>query len=406
MTDIITIIKKELFRVFSDKRLLFSTFILPPFMLIVIYSIMGMAIGNLQSDIVSHNSIIELVNPPIYFEEFYNSKDIEYKIEKMASDYDINQGKDKLLKGIIDLIIVFPDKFNENIDNYKTTDEIPDIKTYYNPNEDYSSKAYSISNDLLSDFENFLLEKRFENFNEINVFNINKNNSDYKVVDEKKAVGEGLSLIVPMLIIVFLFAGAMGMGIDLIAGEKERGTMATMLVTPIKRKDIAMGKMISLSIIATISAVCSFIGIVISLPLSSRILLGGLQYSAVTISYGLTDYFMLLTVMITVVGVFVGLICLVSIYAKNVKEAGTYMGPIYMLVLVGAFGNIFPNKELRIWEYAIPVYGTTSAIKRILNFEITWTEWAIVCSSSILISIILANIIGKMFDNEKVMFGK
>jgi sodium transport system permease protein len=69
-----------------------------------------------------------------------------------------------------------------------------------------------------------------------------------------------------MLIIMFLFSGAMSIGPDSIAGEKERGTIATLLVTPVKRSEIAIGKVMSLSIISLFSATSSFIGIMLSLP--------------------------------------------------------------------------------------------------------------------------------------------
>ena len=75
------------------------------------------------------------------------------------------------------------------------------------------------------------------------------------VQDDQKASGKALGMMLPYFITILLFAGAMGIGTDMIAGEKERGTMASLLVTPVKRKSIVLGKVFALMTISGISSV-------------------------------------------------------------------------------------------------------------------------------------------------------
>ena len=76
----------------------------------------------------------------------------------------------------------------------------------------------------------------------LTVFTVNSDNPDMVIQDEEKAGGKVLGMMLPYFVTILLFAGAMGIGTDMVAGEKERGTMASLLVSPIKRSSIVLGK--------------------------------------------------------------------------------------------------------------------------------------------------------------------
>ena len=84
---------------------------------------------------------------------------------------------------------------------------------------------------------------------------------------ERKAGGKAIGTMLPYFITILLFAGAMGIGTDMVAGEKERGTMASLLVSPIKRKDIALGKVLALMLISGVSSLIYVAAMVIGAPL-------------------------------------------------------------------------------------------------------------------------------------------
>ena len=184
-----------------------------------------------------------------------------------------------------------------------------------------------------------------------------------------------------------------------IAGEKERGTIAKLLVSPTRRRDIALGKIISLSVLGLLCGTSSFIGTILSMPK----LMQGQEMSASV--YQVSDYVMLLIVIFSTVLVIVGLMSIISTFAKTVKEAGTYLSPIMVIVmLVGItsmFGNGAPTEH---YMYLIPVYNSVQCMNGIFGFNYNIINIVITIVTNVLLTGILTLILSKMFNSEKVMF--
>ena len=112
-----------------------------------------------------------------------------------------------------------------------------------------------------------LLSQRVEDMSSLTIFQVNSDNDEMYIQDERKAGGKAIGTMLPYFITILLFAGAMGIGTDMVAGEKERGTMASLLVSPIKRKDIALGKVLALMLISGVSSLIYVAAMVIGAPL-------------------------------------------------------------------------------------------------------------------------------------------
>lgn len=403
---LLSIINKELKRVFSDKRLVISTFILPAVSIYVLYSLMGNMMGDMLGDIKSHKSIVYVDNAPNSFVTYYKSVEDDYNIDINIGDFDKEALVPEIKEGRVDLLIHFEDEFDAKVAKYVENATVPEIMTYSNPTEEYSAEAKNkVLYELLENYEKVILTNRFGNINYVKAFDVDVTNQEAEIMDEKKAASSGLGMVVPMLLAIILFAGAMGIGMDTIAGEKERGTMATLLLTPVKRETIALGKVIGLGIVAIISAACSFGAIIASLPnmLSSFSAEGGM--SAIGLSFDITQYVQLFIIMITLVGIYVGLICFISVRARSVKEAGTYMAPVYMIIMVSAFSTMFTKTgEVALHKFAIPVYGSVYAIKEMFAFELSIDEFAVSVAVSLVVTALLIKLITKTFNDEKVMF--
>lgn len=396
------VVMKELKRVFTDKRLVFTTLLLPPLMLMIIYWIMGMGLSSFTSDIEEHKSSVYIMNAPESFETMMQGSPMELHV--LDNNERLTELKGEIKEGTADLIIEFDPEFNEKVSEYMDVSQKPYVNTYYNSSEEYSSSAYNQIIGVLNGYEEMLLGERLGTIEYASVFEIDPNNAENIIVDDEKAGGKIVSMIIPMLLTIFLFAGSMGIGADSIAGEKERGTMATLLLTPVKREVIALGKVISLAIIAFSSAFTTFLGIFISLPMLLKSA-GDMSFSVGDlINYGIFDYILILLVLLAMEGVFVGLISIASVISKSVKEASTYMMPIYILVMIAAYANIFKTGVAQLWEYAIPVYGSVVALKDVFGFTLNIPGLILNVIVSIAFTGILIYIVKKLFDSEKVMF--
>jgi len=314
--------------------------------------------------------------------------------------------KENIRSGDIEVMIEFDPDFEEKVTSY-TSMAAPYVNTYHNSSEDYSSSAFYMVRDILTQYENQMLGIRMGDEAYASIFELNMNNPEQVIVDDKRASGRLLSMLLPMLITIFLFAGAMSLGPDSIAGEKERGTMATLLMTPVKREVIAFGKVISLGILAFLSALSSLVGIIIALPLLAGSFSGEMGMNITDyVNYGAVDYLMILGILISMEVIFVGMISAASVIAKNVKEAGTYLMPIYFMVMIAAFSNMYSMQSPELFEYAIPVYGSIVALKSVLSFEMTVLGLALNIGVSLMVGVALVYLIKVLFENENVMFNQ
>jgi sodium transport system permease protein len=396
---LLTIIKKELMRVFTDRRLVFSSIILPALSIYIIYSFMGQTISKTQDEASNHIIKMLVYNPTNEF--------LMLEKESNRTEIDITdnvQSESLVLNGQYDVFVAFENDFDFSIKNYEKN-QIPQILVYYNPtNEDSMIGKNYLDYEALPKYETSLIGTRLGNISYANAFDINRDITGI-VVEQKKITGKNLSNLFPLLIAILLFAGAMGIGLDSIAGEKERGTMSSILMTPVSRNTIAFGKLISLAIIAIISALSNFVGIILSLPNSGAMFAQGQSQgiSLDTLSFSFIDYFYLITTMIVLVGIYVGIVIAVSVISKSVKEAGTYISPIYMIIMLIGFISSFKTSDVSMYEYMTPVYGNILIIKDIFSFDLTLNNFILNTGTSLITILLLVFIVQKLFNNENIM---
>ena len=209
------------------------------------------------------------------------------------------------------------------------------------------------------------------------------------------------------MMVIMLFAGAMGVGVDAIAGEKERGTLASMLLSPVGRGQIVAGKIISLMILSGLSAVCYVVSMMIAMPVMKA--LGGAE-SELADSLGGLDLSLvqgleLLAIMLTLVFLFVSLIAFLAVRAKDTKTASTLISPVYIVVMVAGLLTMFmTGAEVPLYKYMIPVYGGAIAVKDLCANELTAGHFLASIGGAIILAVIFTVLITKSFNDEKVMF--
>lgn len=393
-----TIYKKELARIFKDKKMVFSVFLLPVLIMVGIMALVGNLAERQVEDIKSHESIVYMVNEPKSFQAFLKSADLHLDAKSVETKEERENVMESLKNGEADLMIEFPENFDSMIQNYQQGDEVPQIKTYYNPSEDYSSSAYeAISNQALEAYRQVLLSQRVEDMNGLQIFTVNSDNKEMIVQDDQKASGKTLGMMLPYFITILLFAGAMGIGTDMIAGEKERGTMASLLVTPVKRKSIVLGKVFALM---TISGISSIIYIVV-MGLTFPKIMGG--DSGLDIEITPEQIIMIGILLVAIAFLYSAIVILISVFARDLKEASTYITPAYMVVLVIGLMTMFTTSEPDMKDYLIPFYNTALTLKGILMSEVTMAQYGVTLVMTLVLGGMLTVLIAKAFESEKVM---
>lgn len=381
MKTILTIMKKEFARIFKDKRLVLSL-ILPGVLIYCIYSLLGSLIGNMFTPGADQTYHIAVIDLPASFEADFGALPT-VTLEKISKD-ELENAKQRVTNGEIDAVADFS-AYTATAGGTAGANG-SSVAIYFNSTETDSSAAQSIVYAIVSARQttNFTIAAQ-------------------DIASDKDVSSMMLSMIAPMLLVTFIYAGCMSLVPESIAGEKERGSFATMLVTPVKRSHIALGKIISLSAASLISAACSFAGIVLSLPKMFQSEGSGLNFSAA--SYGVSDYLLLLFVIIATTLVIVALMSLLSTLAKSVKEATSYVGPLMIIILVAAMGNMFLGDKIGSWAYFVPILNSVKAMSEIFSSAAKTWQVLTAALTNFAAAGALSFALAKMFDSEKIISG-
>lgn len=386
---VLTIMKKELARFFGDKRMVMTTVLLPGLMIFFMYQFMGSAISEQMSQKEENKMEIQAVNLPESVEALagrgnITMKDIDGKEEKKARDAVASQE--------LDLCLVFPADFDEQVAAYDIQGgkAAPAVKIYFNGASNDSASAYDVVTGLLDGYEDTLCNK----------FDVNPGDAEYNLATEKDTVGSMFSSMLPMLLLVFLYSGCVSVAPESIAGEKERGTIATLLVTPVKRGDIAMGKIAALSLIALLSGASSTLGTILSLPEMMQA-----EENVSANVYRFSDYALLAVVILSTVLLMVTAISIISAFAKTIKEAQTYVTPLMILVLLVGITAMFGDSAKAAWYYyLIPMYNSVQCMISIFSFEAASSHIIISVAANLAATGIGVFVLTRMFHSEKVIF--
>ena len=397
------IFKKEMARVFKDKKMVFSVFLLPVLIMVLIMSIVNGMVDNMMKDIEKHNPIVYVQNEPQSFQEFLKMGKFKYEIKEIQGEKDRSKAEKEILEGEADLIIEFPENLDEQLAAYKEGDKIPQIKTYYNPSEDFSSAAYEeISVEVLENYRQTLLSMRVGNLENIMVFTVNSDNEDMVIQDDEKAGGKVLGMMLPYFITILLFAGALGIGGDMIAGEKERGTMASLLVSPVKRSSIALGKVTALMAISGLSSLVYVAVMAICAPMMMDSMMGG-GGNGLHLHLNPQQLLLMGVLLIAIAFFYSSIIALLSVFAKSTKEANSYVMPVYMVVIIVGLLTMFQSGTPETVKYWIPIYNNALVLQGILTQEISTGAYLITMVENLLLGALFTGGIVQAFKSEKIM---
>ena len=388
MSKIFVVLKKELRRFFTDRRMLTSIF-LPGILIFIIYSLLGGVVTDMMSQQITDYSV-HIENEPTEFSMIFDVSD--WNVEKNKEALTKEEAISKISEGSLDLYIIYEEDFYNKILAYDTTlGKAPDVEIYYNSTIDSSYALYNYVITYLSQIEAQLANK----------FDVNTDlNINYDMATEEDISTKIIGMILPFILMTFLISGAMGICSESIAGEKERGTIATLLVTPVRRSDLVIGKIGALGITTMASAFVSFLGLILSLPK-----LAGADFSIDY--YGVGPLAILLLVVVVTALFFTTILTIVSTYAKSVKEATSLSGPLTIIVMVvGMSGMMATSANTNLWMYLIPIYNSIQSFTGILNDSINIFAIIITVISNLAYIGLGVFLLTKMFNSEKIMFNK
>lgn len=385
MKNAFIIMRKEFARFFKDPRLVLGTLILPGLLIFFVYTLLGSVFYEKEPSYT-----LKIVNPSASFAALFEEQDAYTLEEAEASQVEAIKGEIK--EGKTDLLIVFPENFDAILVGgaYAPPGEegSPNVEVWYDSAQMRSATAYNTVAGLLDTLED-MVSSRFD----VNL------SSGGDLSTKAEAEASYYAMLLPFLVLTFLFSGCLGIAPESIAGEKERGTIATLLVTPIRRSELVIGKICSLSVLSALSAISSFIGTFLAMPK----LMGG-NIGDMFAAYTAGDYLALFAVMLSAVLLLVCIISILSAYAKSVKEATAFAMPVMIIVMLLGLSSMIFGTVKNPAAFLIPAYNCVQMMSQIFSRALSPVCLVITLASNAVYIGLLVFALTKMFKSEKCMF--
>ena len=396
-SNTLTIIKKEFARFFGDKQLLFTTVILPGLLIYIVYSFMGTGMKKMATEGANELVVLRVENMPKSVAPIVEGIPAITVQQQPVSQEDIDKLKRKDLN---EVLVRFPEGFDAMVATYDSQSGLvaPNVEIYYNSANNASSRVYHMLEDSLSAYEDKLSNR----------FDINRADGEagarFDMANQDDVLGNILSKLIPMLILMMFFSGVMAIAPSSIAGEKERGTIATLLVTPLRRNELALGKVVSLSGIALLSGISSFIGIALSLPKMIQADAAGIE---IGLNYTFNDYLVILLIILATVLIMASAVSLLSALAKDVKNAGTMITPFMLVVMLCGLMPMFQSgTPENLTAYLLPFYNSIQVMTAVFAHEMKWMPVVVTLAANVVYTGVAVWGLTRMFNSEKVMFSK
>lgn len=384
---------KELVGTVRDKRTIIAMIIIP----LIFYPLLFMGIGyfNQMGNEKSEEAISKIIiigaefSPPLV-KYFQNNP----KIEILSIQ---NNPLLKLQKGEVQLILIIPSDFKDRIEEGESSPLI--LK--YDATETKSRIAQKRINQAIAEYEKEIISQRLSIMHLKEEFIRPLILQTENVASPQKVTGSLLGVLLPYLIVMLIFVGAMHTAVDITAGEKERGTITTLLVSQINRVEIVLGKCFAVMLISFISMILGLIGLTLAF-LSGTSIMGGIEGVEFGISF--STIFLLFLVLLPLVGLASAVLIMVGIFARNIKEASSYITPIYMLTVFLGVISISQGIELSGKMFLIPVLNSSFVFKEILMGKIYWSHIITTFSANMVIATLALLGATRLFTKEEVLF--
>ena len=223
------------------------------------------------------------------------------------------------------------------------------------------------------------------------------------VADDREVWGERLGGMLPYFIFILCLQGAMAPAADLGAGEKERGTLETLLISPMDRHKLVLGKFFTIATAGIITALIT----VSSMAIWGLVLSQGMAVEFVVkimSMIGLVDFLLIFLMLVPVVAVFAAILLSLSIYARSFKEAQSYMGSLIMVVIFPVIIAMMPGVELKGGWVWVPLTNVALAMKELFKGTMDYFALFGIFTSTAVIATGLIFFCIHWFNKEKVLF--
>lgn len=394
-----TLYKKEILDVIRDKKTILTMVVLPvllyPLLFLLIMQIMTLVMEEQEASTyyIAYDNVADEHKDALNDWIAGDEDELDYILKEQESD---NPKKDLE---------------EEKIDAYITVDETESQVTFEIHYMYADTNSNTAAGMLKEEIESYSTRVAEEN---AKAQGLDVDKLLYPVVatmddqsSNESSIGSMLGGIIPFLLITSIVMGCIYPAIDATAGEKERGTLETLLTLPVGNMELIASKFLSVATIAIVSVLMNVLsmGIVVAYLYST---MTALSDGANELDIGTFIPAILITVLCVVAfSLFISAITMiVCAFAKSFKEANNYVTPISLVVMLTGYVGIIPTIELNTTTALVPVANICLLVKNLLVFKYDFTLIVIVLLSNIIYAFVAVWVLSKVYNSESILFGE
>lgn len=381
LRDALILLRKDLRNVFRDRRAIFANYLLPLLIMPLLFGALGFFQARQAEERATKIYRVSIENAPdATFGDILSSL---LRFHPPPVDLDADEA----------LRVVFPSDFAPG--------DRGTVLLYANSNSSDQEYAARMIRSALLEYENLLSS---EKLGSVGLTLNDLDSLETRFVDTAPARAQGASVIgvlLPYMLVLYLFAGSMAMGIDTTAGEKERGSLTSLLVNQVSRTSIAVGKILFVVTSALINSTATFVGLLVAFRLNASVF-GLSEFGGLTVLTPL-GVVSLLLMLLTGSGIAASVVVLLGSMARNLKEATGYIMPVYIVVIITGVATMNMDTAKSIGPFFIPVVNVIFSLKGIILSQITVLQLLVTLFIDIGLVVGIAYVTSRLYNTERIL---
>lgn len=388
------VFKKELREMMRDKRVFLSAIFGPIFLIVLMIFLMGY----LQDVLTKPKQIVLDVYAGKGKNSLLEQLQKSGKV-KVVFHPSVSEGERMLKDGTIKLLLVFPDDFDEKLKERQTAE----IRAVYDRDEPMAGIPLRFVQETIAKINTETIKALLKQ-NGLPASLSEPLRLKDAPLPQKEGMGGAMILqLIPYLVVIWAFYGGFSTVTEMVTGEKEKNTLETLLITPVSRTEIALGKFFALGLQCLVSSLMTLVCVValgaLDLPITRSLFPNG---AAITLPHVAA----ILAVIVPLTAMFAGILLSVCAFAKNTREAQTYLTLISFVVLMPAIFSQFigyTDMAKAPWVSFVPILNSALCIREALGDKLDFGMLAVTIGTSIgLAALCIAKAV-QLFNREEVL---
>jgi sodium transport system permease protein len=417
------IFRREVRDQIRDRRTLFMIFVLP----ILLYPMLGIGISQFAAAREQKPRLVVVVGtehlpvaPPLLnatgdgfnpelIDRAPEAERLQVRVESANGPWgDLARSAPAIRQGDVAAVLLVPRNLAEQF-RRETEIEIP---ISYSSVDENSQTTLPRLRELLARWRKLIVAQRLKRDGKTESY---ADPLQLKLVDvatPREVGGVVWSRLFPFLLVMMSLTGAFYPAIDLCAGEKERGTMETLLISPASRAELVFGKFLTVMLASVMTAVLNLLSMGLTGIYMARIVgtlsgeAGRRSVYAIIAPPTLQAAFWMVLLLVPLSAFFSAVCLALAVLARSMKEGQYYMTPLYMVSLPLIFLMLAPGIELNLFYSLVPITGAALLLRVLImgNYDVALRYFLPVLVPTLVYAAVALRWAVDQFQRESVLF--